>query len=67
MQRERLDHLVASNDEHRSMVERLERLFDDSEAEAEAEASDGAPALELLSGEELAAEVERFLRDNPKS
>jgi hypothetical protein len=65
VQRERLDHLVASNDEHRAMVERLERLFDDSEAEAEG--ADGAPALELLSGEELAAEVERFLRDNPKS
>jgi predicted ATP-grasp superfamily ATP-dependent carboligase len=67
VQKERLDHLVASNDEHRSMVERLERLFDDSQAEAEAEGVDGAPALELRSGDELAAEVERFLRDNPKS
>lgn len=61
VQRERLDHLVASNDEHREMVERLERLHDDSDAEEHA-----GPALEMRTGDEIAAEVERFLRDNPK-
>jgi predicted ATP-grasp superfamily ATP-dependent carboligase len=59
VQRERLDHLVASNEEHAQMVSRLERLHDDSAAEEEA----GGPALELRSGDEIAAEVERFLRD----
>ncbi|WP_116997856.1 proteasome assembly chaperone family protein [Desertimonas flava] len=59
VQRERLDHLVASNEEHAQMVARLERLHDDSAAEEEA----GGPALELRSGDEIAAEVERFLRD----
>lgn len=62
VQRERLDHLVASNDEHRELVARLERLHDDSVAQEEAE----APGLELRSGDEIAAELERFLRDNPK-
>ena len=59
VQRERLDHLVASNDEHRSMVDRLERMHDDAAAESASE------PLELRSGDELAAEFERFLRDNP--
>ena len=59
VQRERLDHLVASNDEHEQMVSRLEQLHD---ANDPAEQADG-PALEMRSGDEIAAEVERFLRD----
>jgi hypothetical protein len=63
LQRERLDHLVASNDEHREMVARLERIYDDNDnANDIVVLSD---ELELRSGDELAAEVERFLRDNP--
>jgi len=62
VQRERIDHLVASNEEHQAMVERLEQLYDDDADTA----TDVHPALELRSGDELAAEVERFLRDNPK-
>lgn len=59
VQRERLDHLVASNSEHEQMVARLERLHEDSEAEEQA----AGPTLEMRSGDEIAAEVERFLRD----
>ena len=59
LQRERLDQLVDGNDEHREMVARLERVYDNGEP---ASADDGE-GLELRSGDELAAEVERFLRE----
>ena len=77
LQRERLDQLVDGNDEHRAMVSQFERLYDAAE-EAESEAAAGLDgttpdsgaetgAIELRSGDELAAEVERFLRDQGKS
>jgi hypothetical protein len=49
--RERLDALVASNPEHLAMVAELERIHDAAPA-----------AFPLPSGDELAREVERFLR-----
>ena len=52
--RNRLDELVANSDEHVAMVRQLEEQLDAVE--------DGG-AMTLLSGDELAAEVERFLRD----
>ncbi|HWH34387.1 MAG TPA: PAC2 family protein [Acidimicrobiales bacterium] len=55
--RERLDELVAANIEHTRMVRSLEAAYD---------AELGAPsdtAFTPAAGEELAAEVERFLRD----
>jgi hypothetical protein len=57
--RVRLDGLVADNPEHQTMVAQLEAAVD---AEL---ASEGGGALsgEVPSGDELAAEVERFLRD----
>jgi proteasome assembly chaperone (PAC2) family protein len=58
LQRERLDQLVDGNDEHREMVARLERIYDNGEP-----ASSEDEGLELRSGDELAAEVERFLRE----
>jgi hypothetical protein len=60
LQRERLDQLVEGNDEHREMVARLERMYDDGES---APSSPPTEELELRSGDELAAEVERFLRE----
>lgn len=60
-QRRRLDDLVAGNDEHAKMVGQLEQLYDagdDSHGPGI-----GGPSIELLSGDELAAEVEDFLRD----
>ena len=52
--RERLDGLVANSDEHVQMVEQLEAQVDALES-----VTDGP----LPSGDDLAAEVERFLRD----
>lgn len=52
--RERLDSLVASSEEHGSLVRQLEEHVDSLE-QAEREG--------LVSGEDLAAELERFLRD----
>lgn len=49
--RHRIDELVATNPEHQQMVKQLESLYDDQTSQ-----------LTIPSGEELAAEVERFLR-----
>ena len=66
---ERLDQLVEGNDEHRAMVAQFERMYDAAEQESErsAGADRSGGGLELRSGDELAAEVERFLRDQGKS
>jgi predicted ATP-grasp superfamily ATP-dependent carboligase len=53
--RARIDELVAANPEHVEMVRRLEEAWDAEET--------GATGLSLASGDELAAEVERFLRE----
>jgi hypothetical protein len=69
LQRERLDQLVEGNDEHRAMVAQFERMYDAAEQQHDADRPGGLAAggLELRSGDELAAEVERFLRDQGKS
>ncbi|MEX0848142.1 MAG: PAC2 family protein [Ilumatobacteraceae bacterium] len=63
LQRERIDQLVVANPEHQGMVSQLETIYDDlsSATFAQPEASFGG--AELPSGDELAAEFERFLRD----
>jgi hypothetical protein len=60
--RKQLDELVASNDEHVEMVRQLEVAYD---AEAESWGMPGSLASggDLPTGDELAAELERFLRD----
>ena len=65
LQRQRLDQLVDGNDEHRAMVAQLERLYDDTEVD-DADRAGPIGELELRSGDELADEVERFLRDQGK-
>ena len=66
LQRERLDQLVEGNDEHRAMVAQFERLYDAAEQQdSMTPPADGG--LQPLSGDEIAAEVERFLRDQGKS
>lgn len=55
--RARLDDLVGESDEHRELVHQLE-IHVDTEGAAE----DGPP-LELQTGDELAEELERFLRE----
>jgi hypothetical protein len=58
IQRQRLDQLVASNDEHRAMVSQLEELYDQSKQQTDLLGTGGIPT-----GDELAAEFEQFLRD----
>lgn len=58
--RSRLDALVADNEEHRDMVHQLEVQYDAEEGSAGSLLGGGEP---LPSGDELAAELERFLRD----
>ena len=55
--RARIDELIAQSDEHREMVAQLERQADEMASDV-ALLGDGP----LPSGDELAAEVERFLR-----
>ncbi|MEY2966419.1 MAG: hypothetical protein RLY50_469 [Actinomycetota bacterium] len=57
IQRERLDHLVAANDDHSEMLKKLEAAHD--------AVAPPIPALDqpIPSVDEIAAEVEQFLRD----
>ena len=57
----RLDQLVANNPEHESMLHQLEQLYDAGDDVADIDG--GGPSLEYRSGDELAEEVEKFLRD----
>jgi hypothetical protein len=57
----RLDALVAGNDDHARMLGQLEQLYDASDDEVPVDGE--RPSLEMLTGDELAAEVERYLRD----
>jgi PAC2 family len=56
IQRQRLDELVAANDEHVAMVRQLETAYDELPPEA-------AAPQQLPTGDELAAELERYLRE----
>lgn len=62
----RLQRLVDESPEHAELITELERHADE-EAEAEAGArpgqADEGPGMELATGEELAEELERFLRE----
>lgn len=60
--RRRLDALVAENPEHIAMVRQLEAAYD-SDSDVGAPSGGGLAAGPLPSGDELAAELERFLRD----
>ena len=52
---QRVDQLIANSDEHRQMVRQLEEQIDAAEPQPD--------LTNLPSGDELAAELERFLRD----
>lgn len=61
--RVRLDELVAENPEHQAMISQLEELMDQGLG-----GPDDAPTIDfdrLPSGDELAAELQEFLRDQP--
>ncbi len=59
-QRERLDQLIAGNNEHSQMLTQLEQAFDEQIANGTTEINFGAP---IPSGDEIAAEFEKYLRD----
>lgn len=61
IQRQRLDNLVAANPEHTAMLRQLEEAYDVTDDVRSPLLPDEA---DLPSGEELAAELEQFLRDN---
>lgn len=67
LQRSRLDDLVAGNDEHVAMVRQLEQIYDATAGSAPAPvpAPDAGPidSEGLPSADELAAELEQFLRE----
>lgn len=62
LQRGRLDALVGGNEEHQAMLGQLERAYDEAQAEAD-RSGPGFDPTDLPSGDELAAELEKFLRD----
>ena len=61
IQGRRLDGMVSGNDEHAKMIEQLEQIYDASDDTVDV--IDGGPSLEMLSGDELAEELEQYLRD----
>ena len=74
LQRQRLDNLISGNDEHQAMVRELEAAYDQAESDLAAgrPAPDAGPRFaasgpidseQLPSGDELAAELEQYLRD----
>ncbi len=59
IQGRRLDTLVNANEEHQAMITQLEQLYDSS---SQPLAGMQGPTLQIASADELAAEVEEFLR-----
>jgi hypothetical protein len=60
----RLDQMVADKPEHETMIRQLEELHDLA-VEQEAAVDEIDEELELRSGDELAAEIQEFFRDQP--
>ena len=61
VQRRRIDDLVAANADHVAMVRQLETAYDEA-----AEQTLLLESTDLPTGDDLAAEFERFLRDQPE-
>jgi proteasome assembly chaperone (PAC2) family protein len=61
--RNRVDELVAGNTEHGEMVRQLEQQWDEESDGEPGGEQEGLGSLPLPSGDELAAELERFLRE----
>lgn len=61
LSRQRIDELIAQSSEHVEMVLALETQVD----EAARQERDGLTISDLPSGDEIAAELERFLREHP--
>lgn len=61
VQGRRLDGMIGGNEEHAKMIQQLEQIYDASDDVVDV--IEGGPSLEMRSGDELAAELEQFLRD----
>lgn len=59
----RLNGMIEGNDEHVGMLRQLEQVYDASDDSVDV--PNAGPSLELRSGDELAAELEQFLKDQP--
>ncbi len=60
----RLDELVSANPEHLRLLRQLEQLHDQTaDTDESGVGTAGGPGLEWASGDEIADELERFLRD----
>lgn len=66
IQRERIDQMVADNVDYQMMVRQLETLHD-AAVEDDADAAIAASEMQLKSGDEIAAEIQEFLRDQSGS
>ncbi len=66
IQRQRIDQMVEDNVDHQLMVKQLESLHD-AAVEDDADAASAAAEMRLKSGDEIAAEIQEFLRDHPNS
>ncbi len=65
-QRARLDRMVADKPEHETMLTQLEELHDLADQQAaDGQAALSAEELEMRSGDEIAAEIQEFFRDQP--
>ena len=62
-QRDRLNGLVMTNPEHASMLAKLEEAFD-AQHVASNPAATGIGGISLPSGDEIAAELEAYLREH---
>lgn len=63
VQRSRIDEMIAGNDEYRTMIAQLEELHDATVDDEAGGASGPGSDLELRTGDELADEIQRFLRE----
>jgi hypothetical protein len=64
VQGRRLDGLVEGNEDHAKMIGQLEQIYDATDGSVEMQVDeDDSTGLEMRSGDELAAELEEFLRD----
>jgi hypothetical protein len=63
IQRERIDKSIGDNSDHLAMLRQLEDIYDTAEGELANEPGQELPGLEMRSGDELAAEIQRFLNE----
>jgi hypothetical protein len=65
IQRERIDQSVGDNPDHLAMLHQLEEIYDATNGSDTDAVADDGPGLEMRSGDELAAEIQRFLDEQP--